>query len=139
MMKILLITTGGTIAAVPTSEGLAPDAHGGALPAVLDMLGGCHEIRHIPLFSIDSANMQPEEWREIARCVYENAAGHDGVVITHGTDTMAYTASALSFMLEGLPVPVVLTTCLTPAASVMVATAVGTSGSPHWICSALSV
>ena len=115
MMKILLITTGGTIAAVPTSEGLAPDAHGGALPAVLDMLGGCHEIRHIPLFSIDSANMQPEEWREIARCVYENAAGHDGVVITHGTDTMAYTASALTFMLQGLKLPVVLTGSQLPA------------------------
>ena len=114
-MNILLITTGGTIAAVPTPEGLAPDEGGGALPEALRMLGGRYQIEHIPLFSIDSANMQPEEWREIARCVYENAAEHDGIVITHGTDTMAYTASALSFMLKGLMVPVVLTGSQLPA------------------------
>lgn len=114
-MKILLITTGGTISAVPTPEGLAPDAHGGALPAALHMLGGRYEIEHIPLFSIDSANMQPEEWCEIGRCVFKHAAGHTGVVITHGTDTMAYTASALSYMLSGLPLPVVLTGSQLPA------------------------
>ena len=115
-MKILMITTGGTIAAVPTPEGLAPDAHGGALPEALRTLGGRYSIEHIPLFSMDSANMQPEEWREIARCVYDRARGHDGVVITHGTDTMAYTASALSFMLRGLTLPVVLTGSQLPAA-----------------------
>ncbi len=114
-MKILMITTGGTIAAVSTPEGLAPDEHGGALPQALRMLGGRYQIEHIPLFSMDSANMQPEEWREIARCIFDHAAGHDGVVITHGTDTMAYTASALSFMLKGLPLPVVLTGSQLPA------------------------
>jgi L-asparaginase len=114
-MKILLITTGGTIAAVPTPEGLAPDARGGALPQALSMLGGRYQIEHIPLFNMDSANMQPEEWREIARCVYERAPGHAGVVITHGTDTMAYTASALSYMLRGLTLPVVLTGAQLPA------------------------
>ena len=114
-MKVLMITTGGTIAAVSTPEGLAPDEHGGALPQALRMLGGRYQIEHIPLFSMDSANMQPEEWREIARCIFDHAAGHDGVVITHGTDTMAYTASALSFMLKGLPLPVVLTGSQLPA------------------------
>jgi L-asparaginase len=69
------------------------------------MLGGRYQIEHVPLFSMDSANMQPEEWREIARCVAERAAGHAGIVITHGTDTMAYTASALSYMLRGLTLP----------------------------------
>ncbi len=114
-MKILLITTGGTIAAVPTPEGLAPDERGGALPEALQMLGGRYQIEHIPLFNMDSANMQPEEWREIARCVFERAPGHAGVVITHGTDTMAYTASALSYMLRGLTFPVVLTGAQLPA------------------------
>ena len=79
------------------------------------MLGGRYQIEHIPLFNMDSANMQPEEWREIARCVYERAPGHAGVVITHGTDTMAYTASALSYMLRGLTLPVVLTGAQLPA------------------------
>lgn len=114
-MKILLITTGGTIAAVPTPEGLAPDERGGALSEALQMLGGRYQIEHIPLFNMDSANMQPEEWREIARCVFERAPGHAGVVITHGTDTMAYTASALSYMLRGLTFPVVLTGAQLPA------------------------
>ena len=118
-MKILLITTGGTIAAVTTPEGLAPDERGGALPQALRMLGGRYQIEHVPLFSMDSANMQPEEWREIARCVFERSALYEGVVITHGTDTMAYTASALSFMLRGLSVPVVLTGSQLPASHLL--------------------
>ena len=61
------------------------------------------------LLSMDSSNIQPEEWQVIARAVYESRGDFDGIVITHGTDTMAYTASVLSFMLRGIPIPVVLT------------------------------
>ena len=58
---------------------------------------------------LDSSNIQPEEWVKIARCVFDRRAGVDGIVITHGTDTMAYTSSILSFMLRNIDIPVVLT------------------------------
>ena len=87
MKHILLLTTGGTIASRPTEEGLAPGMDGDAL------------TRHFPLLSENYALTV----RDILHLAY------DGVVITHGTDTMAYTASVLSFMLRGIPIPVVLT------------------------------
>ena len=58
---------------------------------------------------IDSSNMQPQNWLEIAEIIYNNYDKHNGFVILHGSDTMAYTASALSFMLENLSKPVILT------------------------------
>ena len=61
------------------------------------------------LFMLDSSNMQPEEWSAIARRVYERRKEYDGIVIIHGTDTLAYTASALSFALQQIEIPVVLT------------------------------
>ena len=68
-----------------------------------------YEVTSRDLFQLDSSNIQPEEWQLIARCVAESFSDFDGVVITHGTDTMAYTSSVLSFMLRNIPVPVVLT------------------------------
>ena len=59
--------------------------------------------------SIDSAAIQPQHWLDIADAIVEHAPGHAGVVVLHGTDTMAYTAGALSFLLEGLDIPIVLT------------------------------
>jgi L-asparaginase len=108
-MKILLITTGGTIASVSTPEGLAPDADGGVLSEILRPLSAQYHIDRLPLFNIDSSNMQPEEWQQIALCIARRHKNYDGIVITHGTDTMAYTAAALSFMLRNIPLPVVLT------------------------------
>jgi len=58
---------------------------------------------------IDSSNMQPENWMQIAQIIYDNYSDHDGFVVLHGSDTMAYTASALSFLLENLSKPVILT------------------------------
>lgn len=58
---------------------------------------------------IDSSNMNPKHWEEIALSIEENYAAYDGFVVLHGTDTMAYTASALSFMLENLHKPVIIT------------------------------
>ena len=58
---------------------------------------------------IDSSNMNPSHWVEIAQSIEENYASYDGFVVLHGTDTMAYTASALSFMLENLHKPVIIT------------------------------
>lgn len=58
---------------------------------------------------IDSSNIQPEHWQALARLIHDHYVTHDGFVVLHGTDTMAYTASALSFMLDGLGKPVVFT------------------------------
>ena len=108
--RILLLTTGGTIASRTTDEGLAPGLNGSELAACLP--GGTeehYELRVEDVLHLDSSNIQPEEWQLIGRRIYDNLGSCDGIVITHGTDTMAYTASVLSFMLQNLPIPVVLT------------------------------
>jgi len=105
--RIRLIATGGTIACMPTKEGLAPGLDAAALLQYVnaDTTG----VDCIDLFNMDSSNVQPEEWHKIAEEVVRTAEEYEGVVITHGTDTMAYTASMLSFMLRGIHIPVVLT------------------------------
>lgn len=109
MKRILLLTTGGTIASRPTAEGLAPDIDGSALAGYLAGLTGSYDLTVRDLLHLDSSNIQPEEWQLIARSVRAACTDFDGIVISHGTDTMAYTASVLSFMLQGLAIPVVLT------------------------------
>ena len=115
MKRICLIGTGGTIACVPTDNGLSPELSA----AELVRLVGCErdgvEISCTDLFSMDSSNIQPEEWCLIAESIRNKVGNCDGIVLTHGTDTMAYTASMLSFMLMGVPVPVVLTGAQYPA------------------------
>ena len=71
------------------------------------------------LLTLDSSNIQPEEWALIAECIYKMRTPFDGVVITHGTDTMAYTASALTFMLPGIDRPVVLTGSQMPIGNIL--------------------
>jgi len=109
MKKILLLTTGGTIASRPTPEGLAPGLTGESLLQWLPSLEGTAEVTVRDLLYLDSSNIQPEEWQLIARAVAEGQGEYDGVIVTHGTDTMAYTSSVLSFMLRGVALPVVLT------------------------------
>lgn len=105
--KILVLSTGGTIASVMTTSGLVPTKDG---DEVLSYLGAVpYDITIKDILRLDSTNMQPEEWQYMAECVYNMRIGYDGIVITHGTDTMAYTASMLTFMLEGIDMPVVLT------------------------------
>ncbi len=106
--KILLITTGGTIASAPGNNGLAPMGSS-ILEGEIDRLRVYYDITVCDLMCLDSSNIQPEEWVKIARCVYGRREGYDGIVITHGTDTMAYTSSVLSFMLPDIDLPVVLT------------------------------
>ncbi len=67
------------------------------------------DIETIDLFNIDSSNMQPKYWIELAKTIKDNYSKYDGFVITHGTDTMHYTASALSFLLQKLSKPIVIT------------------------------
>ncbi|QAT50486.1 asparaginase [Caproiciproducens sp. NJN-50] len=109
MKKILLLTTGGTIASEPTEEGLAPAMDGNQFAAYLSGLAANHRIQIENLYQLDSSNIQPEEWQGMARAIAGAFCRYDGIVITHGTDTMAYTASVLSYMLRNIPIPVVLT------------------------------
>ncbi len=113
MKRILIIYTGGTIGMVRTPNGYAP--RDGYFRAALEAIPGLRgrEVPHWELYEmsplLDSSNMTVHEWNEIARLIAEQYAGYDGFVVVHGTDTMAYTASALSFMLEDLGKPVVIT------------------------------
>ena len=109
---ILIIYTGGTI-------GMKTDAATGAL-VPFDFSGIYDEFPSLKRLNvdievhtlspvIDSSNVAPENWLTLARLIRDNYAGYDGFVVLHGTDTMSYTASALSFMLENLAKPVVFT------------------------------
>jgi len=107
-MRIALLATGGTIACRHTEDGLMPALHAQELLQYITVRPGV-EITARDVFRMDSSNIQPEEWSQLARAVDEAVQNCDGVVITHGTDTMGYTAAALSFMLLGLKKPVILT------------------------------
>ena len=108
MKKILMLTTGGTIASTKGAEGLAPRGSDEILSHLKGGIDGC-EVTTREIFTLDSTNIQPEEWKVIAAAIYDGYRDFDGIVVTHGTDTMAYTASMLCFMLKNPPVPVVLT------------------------------
>ncbi len=106
--RIKLLATGGTIASA--GEGaLTPALSATELLSHLPGLEHLCQADAEDILSLDSANIQPEEWRNIAEATFEALKTYDGVVITHGTDTMAYTAAMLSFMLRGLSKPVILT------------------------------
>ncbi len=115
MKKILMLTTGGTIASLPSDEGLAPTGAG----TILSHLGPAaanYDITTKEILTLDSTNIQPEEWKIIAGAIYESVRDYDGIVVTHGTDTMAYTSSMMSFMLRNVPIPVVFTGSQVPIA-----------------------
>ncbi len=115
--KILLLSTGGTIASVASEEGLIPGRSGAEL---LHTLGGLpYEVEVKDILSLDSSNIQPEEWAFIAEQIYKLRRGFDGIVVSHGTDTMAYTASMLTFMLQGIDLPVVLTGSQAPMQAIL--------------------
>lgn len=109
MKKILLIGTGGTIASVRTEDGLKPILTAeDILSFVPDVKNFC-EIDFLQVCNIDSSNMTPAIWSEIAGTIRKQYDRYDGFVITHGTDTMAYTAAALSYMVQNSRKPIVLT------------------------------
>ncbi len=104
-----MIATGGTIASKNSGEGLAPALTSKELLASVPEIGEISEVTEIQPFNLDSTNVYYTHWLEIARLVEENYQKYDGFVITHGTDTMAYTAAALSYLIRSSPKPVVLT------------------------------
>lgn len=109
MKRILLLSTGGTIASKEGGRGLAPALKSKDVLKYLDSLIAEYSFDSEDLMDLDSSNIQPEEWQLIAKTVWEKLPNYDGIIITHGTDTMSYTASALSLMLQGIDKSVVLT------------------------------
>ena len=116
--RILLLTTGGTIASMPGGEGLEPH-RSDVMERELEQLRTYYDISVQDIMCLDSSNIRPEEWQVIARHIFENRAGFDGIVVSHGTDTMAYTASAVTYMLPNIDLPVVFTGSQLPLADML--------------------
>lgn len=109
--RVLIIYTGGTF-------GMTYDTNGVLIPFDFSLI-----LEHLPTLKnlaleltvvsfenpIDSSNVNPTHWQALAKIIHNEYHQHDGFVVLHGTDTMAFTASALSFMLEGLTKPVIFT------------------------------
>lgn len=107
MQKILILTTGGTISSVPSQEGLVPKESHEVLKSILADEQTILESEGILV--LDSSNIQPEEWKIIAKKIYDNIPNYDGIIVTHGTDTMSYTASMITFMVQNPSIPIVFT------------------------------
>jgi L-asparaginase len=116
LKKLMLFTTGGTIASLEGENGLTPKMDAEDLLRYLPELEQYCRIDTKSLMNFDSTNIQPEYWIEMAKAIYEHYNDYDGFVITHGTDTMAYTSAALSYMLQDLSKPVVITGSQIPIA-----------------------
>ena len=109
MKKILLIGTGGTIASEVTDSGLTPELSTEQLLSHIPAISDICDVDCVQLLSLDSTNITPAHWLKMVRCIREHYDGYDGFVLTHGTDTMAYTAAGLSYLIQGSPKPIVLT------------------------------
>ena len=119
-LKICLITTGGTISSIydPETHALRPGLSVEELLERLPKGVGNIEVIQKELFQLDSANAQPHHWQEIASAIkdiYEELPDLQGVVVSHGTDTMTYSAAAVSFMVQDFGRPIVFTGAQIPA------------------------
>ncbi|MCW0953443.1 asparaginase [Weissella ceti] len=108
MQEILILTTGGTIASQETDNGLAPGLPDEQLMTYFEPRPGIN-LSIETVMNKDSSNMQPEDWLKMAERVQHHVDDYDAFIITHGTDTMAYTAAALSYLLNNVNKPIVIT------------------------------
>ena len=109
MKNILMIGTGGTIASEMSPEGLTPELTPSQLLRCVPAIRDICRVDCLNLFSLDSTNITPAHWLQTARAIREHYADYDGFVISHGTDTMAYTAAALSYLVQSADKPIMLT------------------------------
>lgn len=109
MKKILMMTTGGTIASAETARGLIPALGGEALLSYLPDMTKICQLDTVEVSAVDSTNMTLDIWIKITEMIRDAYGKYDGFVVCHGTDTMAYTAAALSYMMQNLDKPIVLT------------------------------
>lgn len=109
MKRILLIGTGGTIASELTESGLTPELSTEQLLSHIPSISEFCRADCLQILNLDSTNIAPQHWLAMARCIRAHYDDYDGFVLTHGTDTMAYTAAGLSYLIQGSPKPIVLT------------------------------
>lgn len=109
MKKILMIATGGTIASRRGADGLTPMITSDELLSFVPEIRKFCEVKTVQPMNIDSTNVSPSDWLAIAKVVEENYDAFDGFVVCHGTDTMAYTAAALSYLVQNCRKPIVIT------------------------------
>ena len=109
MKRILMLATGGTIASMESGHGLSPAITSEEILSHVPSVGELCQVEAVQLMNLDSTNVGPEHWLNIASAVRERYDSYDGFVITHGTDTMAYTAAALSYLIQDSPKPIVIT------------------------------
>jgi len=109
MKHILMLATGGTIASKDCGDGLRPAITSEEILAHVPAVGELCRVDAVQLLNLDSTNIGPAHWLEIAAAIEERYDAYDGFVVTHGTDTMAYTAAALSYLIQGSPKPIVIT------------------------------
>ena len=117
MKKILMVATGGTIESTQAGSGLAPTLTGHELAAMVPGIDGLCELDVCQPMNIDSTNMRPRDWLAVRDTIVDAYDDYDGFVVLHGTDTMAYTAAALSYLIQGSPKPIVLTGSQQPMAN----------------------
>ena len=109
MKKILMLGTGGTIASRQTKDGLAPGLTPEDILSYIPAVKNVCEVQTKQVCNLDSTNVTPEHWKMMVKAVEDNYAYYDGFVICHGTDTLAYTAAALSYMIQNSAKPIVVT------------------------------
>ena len=107
--SILLLATGGTIASLLSEHGLAPGLGAEQLLNYIPEVRAAYNVDGVQVCNIDSTNMTPAHWIEIVRAIERDYAKYDGFVVCHGTDTMAYTSAALSYMIRNPNKPIVIT------------------------------
>ena len=109
MKHLLLLGTGGTIACKRGENGLTPLLTGDELLSYVPDAKKFCEVETVQVLNIDSTNMHPKHWLKLAQVLEENYDDYDGFVICHGTDTMAYTAAAMSYLVQHSSKPIVIT------------------------------
>ena len=109
MKHILMLATGGTIASMESGHGLSPAITSEEILSHIPAVGELCGVEAVQLMNLDSTNIGPGHWLEIAKAIQERYDRYDGFVITHGTDTMAYTAAGLSYLIQDSPKPIVIT------------------------------
>ena len=107
--KILILNTGGTLSSVESEEGLVPGLSSQKIIGKMHMVAEDIEVEMKDYSSVDSANIFPEDWAKLAKVIADEYEKYQGIVVIHGTDTLAYTSSMLTFMLQNIPIPVVVT------------------------------
>lgn len=104
-----MLATGGTIASKESGHGLSPAITSEEILGYVPAVGELCQVEARQLMNLDSTNITPSHWLEIAKAIQDAYQDYDGFVVTHGTDTMAYTAAGLSYLIQDSPKPIVIT------------------------------